>query len=145
VPRELEGDLIAEPSSVQERWFAKLYLLKPLVIGMLSLFWIVSGGIALGPGWERAVAIMRATGAGDRISVLAVIAGALTDLVIGFAIAFRPTSRQALFAALAVTIAYPTLASFLFPSLWADPLGPLVKLGPVLVCNLVALAILEDR
>jgi hypothetical protein len=34
--------------------------------------------------------------------------------------------------------AYATLASFLFPSLWVDPLRPLVKLGPL--C-----AIFEDR
>ena len=31
------------------------------------------------------------------------------------------------------------------PSLWADPLGPLLKLGPLLVLNLLCLAILDER
>ena len=31
------------------------------------------------------------------------------------------------------------------PLLWADPLGSLVKIAPILVLNLVALAVLEDR
>ena len=31
------------------------------------------------------------------------------------------------------------------PWLWAEPLGPFVKILPILVLNLVALAILEDR
>jgi len=31
------------------------------------------------------------------------------------------------------------------PWLWAEPLGPFVKIFPILVLNLLALAILEDR
>ena len=37
------------------------------------------------------------------------------------------------------------LATLLLPGLWADPLGPLLKILPILVLNLVALAILDDR
>jgi hypothetical protein len=33
----------------------------------------------------------------------------------------------------------------LLPSLWADPLGPLVKIFPVLFASFAALAILDDR
>jgi len=31
------------------------------------------------------------------------------------------------------------------PWLWLDPLGPMLKIGPVMVFNLMALAILDDR
>jgi hypothetical protein len=31
------------------------------------------------------------------------------------------------------------------PWLWYDPLGPMLKISPIVVLNLVALAILEDR
>jgi hypothetical protein len=37
------------------------------------------------------------------------------------------------------------LGSILVPRLWIDPLGPMLKIWPVLALNLVALAILEDR
>jgi hypothetical protein len=33
----------------------------------------------------------------------------------------------------------------LVPRLWADPLGPTLKIWPVLVLNLVATAVREDR
>ncbi len=48
-PTRLDTALALEPASVQDRWFARLYLLKSLVIAVLSLFWIVSGVIGLGP------------------------------------------------------------------------------------------------
>lgn len=31
------------------------------------------------------------------------------------------------------------------PDLWADPLGAMLKIGPILALMLVALAVLEDR
>jgi uncharacterized protein YbjT (DUF2867 family) len=39
-PRSLADMLAARPASVQEGWFARLYLLKPLVLASLVLFWI---------------------------------------------------------------------------------------------------------
>jgi uncharacterized protein YbjT (DUF2867 family) len=41
-PRALDAALAREPASVQERWFARLYLLKPLVFVMFALFWIAT-------------------------------------------------------------------------------------------------------
>ena len=52
---------------------------------------------------------------------------------------------MALWAAFAVSILYLIVATVTSPVLWADPLGPLVKIAPAIVLNLVALAILEDR
>ena len=47
--------------------------------------------------------------------------------------------------AVAVTLLYLVAGTILLPSLWAEPLGPLLKTLPVLALNFVALAILEDR
>jgi uncharacterized protein YbjT (DUF2867 family) len=49
-PKDLEAALIAEPASVQERWFAQLYFIKPLVFVVLVLFWVSTGLIR----WGRA-------------------------------------------------------------------------------------------
>src|SRR3954451_24285633 len=43
IPRNVEKLLNRDPASVQERWFARLYLLKPLIFGVFALFWIVTG------------------------------------------------------------------------------------------------------
>ena len=51
-PRPLAAALAARPASVQERWFAGLYALKPAVFVVYALFWIVTGVLSLGPGYR---------------------------------------------------------------------------------------------
>jgi DoxX-like family len=57
----------------------------------------------------------------------------------------RRTARPALLGALALSLAYLALGTILMPALWADPLGPLLKIAPIAVLHLIALAILDDR
>jgi len=144
IPRTLEASLLAEPASVQQRWFARLYLLKPLVIGIFALFWLATGIISVGPGYATGVAYLNAGGI-TKWAGLSVIAGGLADMVIGIGVAIRRTARIALYAALLVTVFYLVAGTLVLPSLWADPLGPMLKVWPILALNLVALAILEDR
>jgi hypothetical protein len=130
---------------VQERWFAQLYLLKPLVLAVFASFWIGTGLISLGPGWDIGKAMMFEGGVEDPLASLTVIAGALADIAIGIGIAFRRTTRLALYAALAISIVYAVLGTFLVPRLWQDPLGPMLKIWPIMAFNLMLLAILRDR
>jgi uncharacterized protein YbjT (DUF2867 family) len=144
-PRDLAAVLAAEPASVQERWFARLYLLKPLVFVILSLFWIATGVMALGPGWERGVGLMLEGGVKHGLAEATVVAGAAADICIGVGIAFRRTTKRALYAALALSLAYAVIGSVLVPRLWIEPIGPLLKIWPIMVLILVAVAIHEDR
>ena len=143
-PQSLAAALASRPASVQERWFAALYLLKPLVFVVFALFWIITGLLALGPGYATGVGLMQGGGAGAS-GALAVIAGGLIDIAIGVAIAFRRTARKGLWAGFAVSVFYLVAGTWLTPHLWVEPLGPFVKIFPILALNLVALAILEDR
>ena len=45
--KTLPQTLAALPAGVQERWFARMWLLKALIMAMLSAFWIASGAVAL--------------------------------------------------------------------------------------------------
>ena len=143
-PRELATALIAEPASVQERWFARLYFLKPVVFVTLSLFWIVTGLIALGGGYQSGKELLREAGLGE-LAGPGIIAGAILDIAIGGAIAVRAVAAAALYAALGVSVFYALAATILLPRLWHDPLGPTLKVIPIFVLTLVALAILDDR
>jgi uncharacterized protein YbjT (DUF2867 family) len=144
VPQRLEDALAAEPASVQERWFAGLYFLKAVGFAIFSLFWITTAVISLTVGYPIGVSLMLEGGVGS-LAGPSVVAGALADLAIGLAIAFRPTARIGLYGALVLSLFYVLSGSILLPRLWAEPLGPLVKIWPVLVLNLVLLAILEER
>jgi hypothetical protein len=43
----LAATLATMPATVQERWFARLFLVKPLILATLSAFWIITGFITL--------------------------------------------------------------------------------------------------
>jgi hypothetical protein len=144
VPKSLSTALATRPASVQERWFSRLYFLKPIVFMMLSAFWVLTGVIALGPGYRIGVELMQAGGI-QSLNGACVIAGAVADIVIGIAIALRRTARSALYAAIAVSVFYLIAGTAMTPWLWLDPLGPFAKIGPILALMFVALAILEDR
>jgi uncharacterized protein YbjT (DUF2867 family) len=144
-PCDIAGPLAQEPASVQERWFARLYMLKPLIFGVFGLFWIGTGIISLGPGWESGMSLLREGGLQHKFAAVTVTAGALADIVIGLAILWRPLSRYGLWAALIISLSYAAIGTSLVPRLWADPLGPMLKIWPVMMLNLVAMAIREDR
>lgn len=142
-PVSLQAALEAEPASVQERWFAALYLLKPVALAVLVFYWIATGLIALGPGSEAARALLAEAGIGAPGPLAT--AAAIADILVGSAIAVRATARTGLWAALMLSIGYPASATFLLPRLWADPLGPLLKIAPIAMLIAFALATLDDR
>jgi uncharacterized protein YbjT (DUF2867 family) len=145
VPRSLAAALAAEPASVQEHWFAQLYFLKALAFAVFVAFWIMTAIVSLTIGWQIGKDLMFAGGVPDPYASLTVVAGALADLVIGIAIAVRRTTLWGLYAALAISIAYVVIGTVLVPALWSDPLGPMMKIWPIMALNLVLIAILDER
>lgn len=144
-PQALEAALMAEPADVREKWFARIYALKPLIFAVTALFWISTALVSFGPGWDIGLGLLYEGGLSGLLVPLAVIAGASSDLIIGIAIAFRRTSKIALVAALILSFVYLILGTILVPRLWRDPLGPMLKIWSVMVLNVVSLAIVDDR
>ena len=144
-PASLAEALRQVPTTVQERWFARLFLLKPLILATLALFWIVSGLIALTVAFRPASAILSAHGFAPSLADAVTVASSLADIGVGLAVAARRTCRPGLVAGIAVSVFYMTGAAVLTPEMWIEPLGALVKTGPAIVLMVVALAILEDR
>jgi uncharacterized protein YbjT (DUF2867 family) len=144
-PAGLAETLGRHPAGVQEGWFARLYLLKPIAIAMLALFWIATGLIALGPGWARATSELEAAGFSHAATEALLAASALLDVALGLLLAWRKTARAALFGMLLVAFGYLVGGTVAAPLLWLDPLGPYLKIIPVLVATLFTLAILDER
>jgi hypothetical protein len=144
-PSPLEETLSRLPPTVQEKWFARLYLLKPLALGCLSLFWIASGLIALLPAFWPAATILTEHGFAPSIAAPVTVASSLADILVGAGIAMRRTCRTALIAGIALSLFYMLGAAIITPDMWIEPLGALVKTAPAIVLMMVALAILDDR
>jgi len=132
------------PSTVQERWYARLWLLKPVAIGMLSLFWIATGIFSL-VSWNESVSLLTDRGVSYGMAALAVIAGAGTDLILGAAILVRRWFKLVLLGMVAVSIVYIVIGTLVAADLWVDPLGPFFKVLLCLVIIAFAAATAEER
>ena len=143
-PRSL-ADLAARPATIQDKWFARLYLIKAVIIVTLVIFWVVSGLIALTASFDAAAAILSAHGFPRALVGPATAASSLMDIAIGIAIAFRRVCRAGLIAGIAASLFYMVGAAVLTPDLWLEPTGALVKTFPAVVLMLVALLMLDNR
>jgi hypothetical protein len=142
--RDLSAILASEPSGVQERWFSRLYFLKPLTIGVLALFWTISGVIGLAQS-DKAVSELAMTGIGEGTARLLVLLGSIADIVVGVMACHRATARLALKGMLAISAAYLVGATVWRADLWVAPLGPILKVLPAALLACVALALLDER
>ncbi|MFV0294694.1 MAG: SDR family oxidoreductase, partial [Hyphomicrobiaceae bacterium] len=142
--RSLGDTLALLPATRQDRVFARAYFGLPLAIGTLALFWCLSGFITLGNP-ARAMAVLSGRGAGSWISGAAVMGGAVADLVLGFAILWRAWARRAALGMIGLSCVYLIGSIALTPDLWADPLGPMVKVFPGMALAAMVWLLLEDR
>ncbi len=143
-PVRLDTALTMEPASVQDRWFARLYLLKPIMIGVLAVYWMTSGVIGLGPARRLVDDLLMEVGFGTW-SYSAAIASGAVQLALGIGIAFRSTARGALTASLVVALIYVAAGGLMRIGLWLDPLGSLIKMFPLIGLTIMTLAIFDDR
>jgi uncharacterized protein YbjT (DUF2867 family) len=132
-------------ATIQDKWFARLFLIKALVIASLTLFWIASGFIALVISYDAAAAILTAHAFPPALVAPFTVGTSLMDMTIGVLIAFRRTCAAGLIAGVAASLGYMVGTAILTPDLWIEPLGALVKTGPAIVLMLVALLTLDNR
>jgi hypothetical protein len=139
------AQILGRSATIQDKWFARLFPVKALVIPSLVLFWFVSGFIALVISYDAAADILRTRNFPPALVDPITILTSLLDMSIGVFIAFRRTCAFGLIAGVAASFGYMAGAAILTPDLWIEPLGALVKTGPAIVLMLVALLTLDSR
>src|SRR5262245_315031 len=92
VPKRIEQTAGKRPATIQDKWFARLFLIKALMIASLVLFWVVSGFIALVISYDTAAEILRSRGFPPWLVAPLTIGTSLMDMSIGVLIAFRRTA-----------------------------------------------------
>ena len=145
VPKTLAQAVGQRAATVQDKWFARLFLVKALVIASLVVFWTVSGLISLFVSYDAAAEILRSHGFAPSLVAPVTVLTSLMDMSIGILIAFRRTAAFGLIAGIVASLGYMMGAAILTPDLWIEPLGALVKTGPAIVLMLVALLTLDNR
>ncbi|SMO93397.1 SDR family oxidoreductase [Ruegeria faecimaris] len=130
--------------SREHRLAARMSLLMPLTVAVLSLFWVLSGVFGL-LSLPQATQVLTVAGWTSGAAVVSVLFWSCVDIFLGLAILWRPWAERACMAQLGVSIFYLLAASFMVPALWLDPLGPLVKVIPAIMLSLVALPMVKSR
>ncbi len=145
-PRRMEDALLAQPSTVQDLWHARLYFLRPLLRLGLALFWLWTGLAAL--LWmPRAAgdALFRAAGVPESLLAPTWIAGGLIDLTLGVWLLLTGRVQRVGAVMVAISAAYLGLLAYASPELWLEPLGGLAKTPVVMLATLALMAIAEER
>jgi uncharacterized protein YbjT (DUF2867 family) len=145
VPKTIEQMLGSRSATIQDKWFARLFLVKALVIASLVLFWLASGFIALVISFPATKALLSSHGFPSSLVTPFAVITSLMDMSIGILIAFRRTCAVGLAAGIVVSLGYMAGTAMFTPDLWIEPLGALVKTGPAIVLMLVALLTLDNR
>ena len=141
--KTLEETLALLPASRQERRYARTELVFPVLLGLAAFFWVVSGYTAL-RHIDVAASYLRDAMPMESARGVVVI-GAIIDILIGLGLLARRTMRPAVLASLVVSIAYLCGGTLLAADLWSDPLGPLLKILPVIGLGLALGAMSEER
>jgi hypothetical protein len=144
-PKTLAETIGRHPATIQDKWFARLFLIKALIFSSLVAFWLVSGFIALFVSYRAAAGILSSHGFPAALVDPITIGTSLMDMSIGVLIAFRRTAAIGLVAGIVASLGYMVGAAILTPDLWIEPLGALVKTGPAIVLMIVALLMLDNR
>lgn len=127
-----------------DRWHAGLALLYPLALASLVLLWLGSGLLGLAR-LDQAAALLVAGGISAVAAKALVVAGSLADIAIGLGMLFRPLLPLALKAGVVLALAYLAGSLAVRPDLWLDPLGPMLKVLPVLALSAICLAMSGER
>ena len=132
------------PARHEDRYFARMALLMPIVFAALFIFWFLSGAIGLMRTHAASTVLVQA-GWPTGLAVWAVVFWSVVDLAIAAALLVRRYAAWACWAMVGVSLFYLGAATVTAPGLWFDPLGPLVKVVPAIVLALVARVMLENR
>jgi uncharacterized protein YbjT (DUF2867 family) len=145
VPKTITQAIGQHSATIQDKWFARLFLVKPLMVASLAVFWFVSGFIALVISFPETKSILTSHGFPAWLAAPFPAITSMMDMSIGVLIAFRRTVAAGLIAGILLSLGYMVGTALLTPDLWYEPLGALVKTGPAIVLMLVALMTLDNR
>ncbi len=119
--------LESEASYVQDRWHARLYLLRPLVILFLAFVWVASGLVGLVTPLENFKPVLDTIGVPVGWQYPLVLTTGWGDIVLGIGFLVGSLRSRFILLMLIATLSYTLILGFLAPQFWFEPLGGLLK------------------
>jgi nucleoside-diphosphate-sugar epimerase len=146
IPKNFTAGLYSQPSTVQDHWHAKLYILKPLLQFSIAFVWIFSAicSLFLYP-WEGSYELLSQVGVNEAWQPILFYGASLLNALLGFAtlLSYRPKLTGVLQCI--VIFIYSAILTIKLPGLWIEPFAPIAKNIPMFVATLIYIALASDR
>lgn len=139
--RSMDDFLQANPSSVQDRWHAKLHVLRPALSASIGLLWLGSGLAGLAAGKE-AETMLSTKGVPPRAARVTGYGFSLVDLFFAWEIFTGRVHKRVWLRQTGLVAGYSAGLTALKPGLWKNPYGALLKNLPIM--GLLAVLALTD-
>lgn len=143
--RSVADVLRSAPSFVQDRWHARLYLLRPLVRASLAAIWVGSGIAGLLATPSEAAVFVGPLGVPAGWQAPLVVAASLLDIALGVALLTRRGEGVAIGLMFLCVVAYTLVLGVASPAVWLDPMGGVLKNLALLVLLPVHAAMRSPR
>lgn len=142
-PQSMQAFFQTNPSHVQDRWHAKIFFLKPLITLSLCLLWLISAWTGLVNPPPNLGPLVDTFGLSQSFAPYFVGLFSTIDILIllGLLMNWRWIGWVQLFLVAGYTIGL----SILFPQLWADTYGPLLKNLPILILIGISIALQDEK
>lgn len=144
-PRGFHDWLAANPAGVQDRWQARLGFARPLARWVLGLYWLATGLLTLSLSRSDALSVLSEAGFDGAGRAAIFWATSLFDIALGLAMLAKWRVRSVAALMILGTLGYVAAITVLLPGLWADALGPVVKVFPAAALALLVAATEDER
>ena len=137
-PMGLSQYLSRNPASKGSAIAAGLYFLGPVLRVTLAFMWIMAGIVSLFfYPIEQSLSLLAKLGFTGLVGSVAFYSAAFLDIAIGLTLLLRVRIRQIAMLQIGLIAIYTLALSWVAPSMWADPFGPLVKNIPIVAAILI--------
>lgn len=145
-PKEFTDGIYSHPSSIQDRWHARLYFVKPLLKFSLAFIWLFTA-ISCLFFYPKAASydLLAQVGIARPWQPMFFYGACIIDAGIGIALFYSRHIKKIGLLQILMILGYSAVLTWKLPNLWFEPFAPLAKNIPLLAAILVYLALESDR
>ncbi len=141
-PESIDSALARTPATTADRWYAKLYFMRPLLRLGIAFVWIWTALVsAFFYPQAESYQLLQQIGLSGFMLPIALYGSALMDLLLGLGMFFYKPLRHILWLQMLVILAYTIAITLFLPEYWLHPFGEISKNIPMILATFVLLLI----
>lgn len=146
IPKEFPAGLYSHPSSIQDRWHARLYFLKPVLRFSIAFIWLFTAISCLFI-YPKVLSyqLLGSIGVNTFWQPILFYSACIMDAALGLAVLCSKSPQKTGLLQIILILGYSAILTWRLPYLWFEPFAPLAKNIPLLAAILVSLALEADR